>query len=55
MFIVGGLLGILYEINGFILIIVMIIMMFLISIFMLFRLYVDKLIYLEEELINSLL
>lgn len=55
MFIVGGLLGILYKINGFILIIVMIIMMFLISIFMLFRLYVDKLIYLEEELINSLL
>ncbi len=49
MFIAGGLSGILYEINGFTLIIAMTIMMFLISIFMLFRLHVDKPTHSEEE------
>ncbi|CAC8612617.1 Macrolide-efflux protein [Staphylococcus aureus] len=55
MFIAGGLSGILYEINGFTLIIAMTIMMFLISIFMLFRLHVDKPTHSEEESTNSLL
>ncbi|HHD6857458.1 TPA: MFS transporter [Staphylococcus aureus] len=55
MFIAGGLSGILYKINGFTLIIAMTIMMFLISIFMLFRLHVDKLTHSEEESTNSLL
>ena len=45
----------LYEINGFTLIIAMTIMMFLISIFMLFRLHVDKPTHSEEESTNSLL
>ena len=55
MFIAGGLSGILYKINGFTLIIAMTIMMFLISIFMLFRLHVDKPTHSEEESTNSLL